>query len=117
MKNLLTISTILLATCSNLLTTSVDASSRNGRSLSATYYADYFHGRRMANGQIFSQHSNSVASNHFKLNTPVSICYRGKCVRGVVRDRCGNCGIDLSKSLFRQLAPLRKGRIRVKVFR
>lgn len=87
------------------------------RNLFATYYSDYFHGRRMANGQIFSQHSNSVASNVFKLGTRLSICYRGKCVTGVVRDRCGSCGIDLSKALFRQLAPLKKGRIKVAVYR
>ena len=90
--------------------------SAHPRVLSASYYADSFHGKRMANGSIFYQNSNSVASNHFRLNSKVNICYRGKCITGVVHDRCGRCGIDLSKSMFRQLAPLRKGRINVTVY-
>jgi rare lipoprotein A len=90
--------------------------SAHPRVLSASYYADSFQGKRMANGAVFSQNSNSVASNKFKLGTRVNICYRGKCIGGVVRDRCGSCGIDLSKSVFRQLAPLRKGRIKVTVY-
>jgi len=82
---------------------------------SATFYSDYYQGRRMANGQRFSQSSNSVANNRYKLGTKVKICYKGRCVTGVVRDRC-KCSIDLSKALFRQLATLNKGRIPVKVY-
>lgn len=100
---------LLLALWLTLLPTSVMAGS-------ATYYSDYFQGRRMANGQRFSQSSNSVASNRYKLGTRVKICYKRRCVTGVVRDRC-NCSIDLSKALFKQLAPLRKGRIPVKVYK
>ena len=84
---------------------------------SATYYHESLHGRRMANGQIFSQHSNSIASNNYKLGTRLKVCHGKRCVVGVVRDRCGNCSIDLSKALFRQLAPLKRGRIPVRVYR
>lgn len=83
----------------------------------ASYYSDAFNGRRMANGQRFHQNSNSVASNKYKLGTVLKICHRSKCVTGVVRDRCGCSGVDLSKGLFRQLAPLKKGRIPVKIYR
>ena len=81
---------------------------------SATFYSDYYQGRRMANGQTFSQSSNSVAHPSYRFGTRLRICYRNRCVTGVVRDRC-NCSIDLSKGLFRQLAPLSRGRINVSV--
>lgn len=81
---------------------------------SATFYSDYYQGKRMANGQRFYQSSNSVANNKYKLGTRLKICHKGRCVTGVVRDRC-KCSIDLSKALFRQLAPLKQGRIKVTV--
>ena len=82
---------------------------------SATYYHNGFQGRRMANGKVFRQNSNSVASNGYKLGTKLRICHKSRCVIGVVRDRCGNCSLDLSKGLFKQLAPLKRGRIKVRV--
>jgi len=81
---------------------------------SATFYSDYYQGKRMANGQLFRQSSNSVAHPHLRLGTVVKIRHKNRTVTGVVRDRC-RCTIDLSKGLFRQLAPLEKGRIPVKV--
>lgn len=82
--------------------------------MSATFYSNYYQGRRMANGQPFRQNSNTVATNRYKLGTRLRICTGKRCVVGVVRDRC-NCSIDLSKGLFKQLAPLKKGRVSVKV--
>lgn len=105
MKNLTT--KTLLAIYLSLLPTAVSAHS-------ATYYSDYYQGRKMANGQVFSQSSNSVAHPSYKLGTRLRICYKKRCVTGVVRDRC-RCSIDLSKGLFRQLAPLSRGRINVSV--
>lgn len=106
------LTTILLATCLAILPASPAFASRT----TATYYSDVFQGRRMANGQRFSQSSNSVATNQYKLGTRVKICHKQRCVTGVVRDRC-NCGIDLSKQLFKQIAPLKRGRVPVKVYR
>jgi rare lipoprotein A (peptidoglycan hydrolase) len=80
----------------------------------ATHYSDYYNGRRMANGRKFVQNSNYVAHPWIRLGTPVTIRYKNRSVSGIVTDRC-NCTIDLSKGLFRQLAPLKKGRIPVKV--
>lgn len=88
----------------------------NATNVTATYYSDRLQGRKMANGQKFSQSSNTIATNKYRLGSRVKVCYKGRCVTGVVRDRC-NCAIDLSKSLFTQLAPLKKGKIPVKVYR
>lgn len=86
----------------------------NSYRTTATYYSDYYNGRRMANGRKFRQNSNYIAHPRLKLGTQVKIRYKNHTVTGVVTDRC-NCTIDLSKGLFRQLAPLKKGRIPVKV--
>lgn len=83
--------------------------------ISATFYSDYFEGKVMANGQRFTQQSNTIATNLYPLNTRVKVCYHDRCVVGVVRDKCGRCGVDLSKHLFKQLAPLRRGRLPVRV--
>jgi len=80
----------------------------------ATYYSDSYQGKKMANGQRFSQNSNTVASNRFKIGTNLRICHQNRCVTGVVRDKC-NCSLDLSKGLFRQLSSLKKGSISVQV--
>lgn len=80
----------------------------------ATYYSNYYVGRKMANGQRFSQNSNAVAHPYLRLGTRVKIRYKNRVVTGVVKDRC-RCTLDLSKGLFTQLAPLKKGRISVKV--
>jgi rare lipoprotein A len=99
----------LFAIYLSLLPTAVSANS-------ATYYSDYYQGKKMTNGQTFSQSSNSVAHPSYKLGTRLQICHKNRCVTGVVRDRC-RCSIDLSKGLFRQLAPLSKGTINVSVKR
>lgn len=82
----------------------------------ATYYSNYYVGRRMANGKRFFQNSNYVATNSYRLGTKLRICYKGRCIIGVVSDRC-NCSLDLSQGLFRQLSPLNKGRINVQIQR
>lgn len=85
-------------------------------SMSATFYSNKLAGRRMANGTIYKPSSNTIATNNYKLGTRLKVCYKGRCVIGVVRDRC-SCSIDLSSGLFSQLASLKKGRIPVKVYR
>jgi rare lipoprotein A (peptidoglycan hydrolase) len=80
----------------------------------ATYYSDSYQGKKMANGQRFSQNSNTVATNRFKIGSTLRICHKNRCVTGVVRDKC-NCSLDLSKGLFRQLASVKKGSISVQV--
>lgn len=84
--------------------------------MTATYYSDSLIGRRMANGGIYKSNSNTIATNRFKLGTRLKVCYKHRCVVGVVRDRC-NCSIDLSKTLFGNLTRTKKGRISVKVYK
>lgn len=81
---------------------------------SATYYSDYFKGRRMANGEKFRQEAMVAAHPFYKLGTRLKITYKGRSVYVYVKDRC-RCSLDLSKAAFKQLAPLRQGRIPVKV--
>jgi rare lipoprotein A (peptidoglycan hydrolase) len=99
----------IVLTLAHLLTLPASA-----RQTTATFYSDWYVGRTMANGQRFYQSSNSVAYNGKRLGSKIRICHKGRCVTGVVRDRC-NCTIDLSKGLFKQLAPLSKGRIPVTI--
>jgi rare lipoprotein A len=81
---------------------------------SATYYSDWFVGRKMANGKRFHQHTMVAAHPTYRLGTRLRVRYKKRSVVVVVTDRC-RCSIDLSKAAFRKLAPLRKGRIRVRV--
>lgn len=81
---------------------------------SATYYSDYFNGRRMANGQRFSQGQLVAAHPSLKFGTRLRVTYKGRSVYVTVKDRC-NCSLDLSKAAFSQLSPLRRGRVPVKV--
>lgn len=105
MKTLLTFVTVLL------VATPVDA--RQFRA-SATFYGNRFVGRPMANGKTYHHGGSFIAHPNLRLGRKVKVCYKNKCVQGIVTDRC-NCSIDLSKSLFQQLAPLKKGRINVTV--
>lgn len=82
----------------------------------ATFYANYFNGRKMANGRRFSQSKMVAAHPSIKLGTNLRVTHRGRSVVVTVSDRCA-CTLDLSKAAFRQLAPLKKGRIPVKVTR
>jgi rare lipoprotein A len=67
----------------------------------------------MANGQRFSQQSNSAASNQHKLGTRLRVHYRGRSTVVVIRDRTGGAFLDLSKRSFSELESLEKGRIQV----
>jgi rare lipoprotein A len=86
---------------------------------SATFYSDYFIGRKMANGQRFSQGRMTAAHPTIRLGSTVKVVNRrtGKSIRVVITDRC-NCSIDLSKTAFQALGgKLSQGRIPVKIIR
>lgn len=84
---------------------------------SATYYHPSLAGRTMANGKPYRPGGMTAASNHYRLGTRVKVTNRktGKSVVVTITDRCGNCSIDLSKSAFQRIAPLRQGRVSVRV--
>ena len=85
---------------------------------SATFYANRFVGRKMANGQVYN-HSKFVAAHpSLPFGTRVKVTNRKnrKSVVVVVTDRC-HCSIDLSKSAFQAIANLKQGRVPVSINR
>lgn len=84
---------------------------------SATYYHPSLAGRKMANGQPYRPGAMTAASNYYRLGTRVKVTNRktGKSVIVVITDRCGNCSIDLSSGAFQRIAPLKQGRVPVRV--
>lgn len=72
----------------------------------ASFYADKFNGRKMANGSIFKNNEYLIASRQFPLGTVVSItnCKTGKSIVLKVSDY-GPQGkyfsLDMSKAAFR----------------
>jgi rare lipoprotein A len=88
------------------------------RTVSASYYSDWYQGRQMANGQRFSQSSDSAASNDYPIGTRLRVTYNGRSTTVVIRDRMANSGrIDLTTSSFQQLTNLSVGRMNVRVCR
>ena len=85
----------------------------------ATFYHNYFQGRKMANGKRFNQNRYTGANNYYRLGTKLKITNlkNNKSVIITVTDR-GNFShrnVDLSTRAFREISRLNKGRIRVKI--
>jgi rare lipoprotein A len=80
---------------------------------SATWYGPGFHGKKMANGKRFNQNGMTAAHPSLRLGTRIRVRYKNRSVTVRITDRC-RCSLDLSKAAFRRLAPLSKGRIRVR---
>lgn len=90
----------------------------------ASYYGEYFHGRKTANGSIFNQNALTVAAApHIKMNSRLLVTNlkTGKSVVVKVTDRgafhktkYGNRTLDLSKAAFSKIAPLSQGIIAIK---
>ena len=53
----------------------------------ASFYGGKHHGRKMANGQIFNQHSDSCAHKHHRFGTVLTVTMGSRSIRCVVRDR------------------------------
>jgi len=86
----------------------------------ASYYSDYYNGRRMANDQLFYNSSNSCAHRTLRFGTVVTIRNpaNGRTATCVVRDRgpfVSGRVIDLSTATFSQIAPLNQGVVRVEL--
>lgn len=85
--------------------------------LTATFYANRFNGRLMANGKRFSQHRYTAAHPNIRLGKVIKVTNKktGKTIRVTVTDRC-YCSLDLSKSAFLALGgKLKQGRIPVSI--
>ena len=86
----------------------------------ASYYADYFHGRRTASGERFSQHKLTAASRTLPLGSRVLVTNadNGRSVEVVINDRgpyVKGRVIDLSKRAARQLGMIEDGVVNVRV--
>jgi rare lipoprotein A len=87
-----------------------------GWSATATYYADWYHGRSTANGETFSQHGYTAAHPSLPFGTLLLVSWRGRSVQVRVNDRC-NCSLDLSRQAAADLGILSVGVADVRVER
>jgi rare lipoprotein A len=83
----------------------------------ATYYHPSLAGRTKANGRPYNPNAMTAASNNYRLGQRVKVTNRktGRSVVVTITDRCGNCSIDLSRAAFQRIAPLKQGRVPVRV--
>lgn len=86
----------------------------------ASHYSDKFVGRKTANGEIFSQKKLTAATNNYPFGTKLLVINTttNDSVIVKVNDRIASRfsnRIDLTKKAFKQIAPLSKGVVSVKV--
>lgn len=86
----------------------------------ASYYSNYYNGRRTASGTIFSNRSNQCAHRTLRFGTVVTIrnLSNGRTTTCVVRDRMPyypDRVIDLSTRTFSEIAPLSQGLVNVEI--
>jgi rare lipoprotein A len=87
---------------------------------SASFYANFFVGRKTANGEIFSQEKLTCASNVYPLGTWLRVTHakNGKSVIVKVNDRMHprmKRVVDLSKLAAKELGMIAAGVVQVKV--
>lgn len=85
--------------------------------VSGSHYHSKFEGRPMACGGRFTQSAFTAASNHHPCGSLVRVSRGPRSVVVEITDRCGRCGIDLSKAAARELGMIRTGRTPVRVER
>lgn len=103
----------------SLLLTSINPSFANEKIGNASWYGGQFHGKKMANGQVFNENRLTVAHKTLPFGTKLEItCTKtGKSVQAVVKDRgpyVHGRVLDLSKEAARQLGMLERGVTQVK---
>lgn len=86
----------------------------------ASYYHDKFHGRQMANGEIYSKDGFTAASNSFPLNRWVRVVnlINGESVIVKITDRMAKNNkrlIDLSRISATRLKMIGRGLVKVEV--
>lgn len=118
MSNLFNVNRLLITTLS-CVATLVITTGAPVFAQSATYYHPSLAGHKKANGRPYNPRAMTAASNNYRLGTRVKVTNRknGKSVVVTITDRCGNCSIDLSQAAFQRIAPLRQGRVPVKITR
>jgi rare lipoprotein A len=85
----------------------------------ASYYADRFHGRRTASGQVYNKNKFTAASNKFNLGDSVKVVNLSnkKTINVLINDRMANNGrvIDLSYAAADSLDFIRQGLTKVRI--
>ena len=83
----------------------------------ASWYGGKYHGRPTASGEIFDAKAFTAAHPSLPLGSVVEVrrLDDGRMVRVKVNDRCGRCGIDLSRAAALRLGLVRDGRALVRI--
>lgn len=88
----------------------------------ATWYGEYFHGRKTASGDIYNMHGLTCATRNRNIplgsKLKITNIKTGKSVIVTVNDRMAKYGkhtIDLSVGAFIKLAPRKQGVIKIKI--
>lgn len=83
----------------------------------ASWYGRNYHGRPTASGEIFDSKAFTAAHPSLPLGAVVEVrrVDDGRAVRVKVNDRCGRCGIDLSRAAALQVGLVRDGRALVRI--
>lgn len=84
----------------------------------ASFYGGKHHGRKMANGQVFNQWSDSCAHKTRKFGTVLTVTMGARSIRCVVRDRgpfIRGRIVDLSVGSAKQIGLFERGIGRVEI--
>lgn len=85
----------------------------------STYYANKFHGRKTASGEVYNKNFMTAAMNGIKFGTKVKVTNltNNKSIIVKVNDRIGSKKnvIDLSPAAFKKIANLSAGRVKVNI--
>lgn len=88
----------------------------------ASYYGDYHHGKKTANGEIFDKNKlTCAATKRYDIGDILEVTNvdNGKTVVVRVNDRGAFAKygrtLDLSEAAFKQIAPLKQGVVKVKI--
>lgn len=90
----------------------------------ASWYGSKFHGKTMANGEVYNMYTKLIAHRHLPFNRPVKIHYQGKEFIAVVEDRGpfsrGKDGeydrdVDLSYALAKEMGSIEAGVVSIKL--
>ncbi len=85
--------------------------------VSGSFYHTKFVGRPMACGGTYDHEEYTAATNRHPCNARLLVQRGGRSVVVRVTDRCGRCGIDLSRSAAEEIGLRRSGRAPVDVTR
>ena len=82
----------------------------------ATYYSDYYQGRRTASGELFDTWAYTAAHPTLPMGTWVRVTNlsNNRFVEVRINDRC-RCGIDLSKAAAEQIGMMQAGVVEVSI--